>query len=475
MHTFEQLGLNEKLAKSVAFAGYKTPTPIQVEAIPVLLEGRDLLGSAQTGTGKTAAFAIPILQHIFETVDHTERRKVTALVLAPTRELVTQIAENFSTYAKYINIKNTTIYGGVSQKRQEEALRKGVDVVVATPGRLMDLMEQKIISLKDVKYLVLDEADQMLDMGFIRDIRKIVSHIPKERQSMLFSATMPKEIEKLANEMLIDPVRIAIAPVTKTLDIITQRVYHVAKKQKPNLLVHLIDEEKMKRVLVFTRTKRNADRLVKDLLSRNISSEPIHGNKSQAARDKALANFKSGKTKILVATDVAARGIDIGGLDYVFNYELPEVPETFIHRIGRTGRAGSSGQAIAFADPAELPLLKDIEKHIQMKIQVLPHPFMVEKVVTEEVKTSGTKLKSQKESLKAMTTTDVKHSPSPFKLNDLNSKKEKPKNKKKEEKIPDYLKFKGYESKKKKNNTKKNDAFEQYKKKKNPSYQLKGK
>lgn len=451
MYTFKDLGLNEKLAKSVAFVGYTEPTPIQVEAIPHLLNKKDLLGSAQTGTGKTAAFAIPILQHIYETLDFTKPRKIQALVIAPTRELVTQIGENFTKYSKFLNIKNTTIYGGVSQKRQEEALRKGIDVLIATPGRLMDLMNQGIVKLHDVKYLVLDEADQMLDMGFIKDIRKIIAEIPTSRQSMLFSATMPKEIEKLANEMLIDPVRVAVAPVTKTLDIISQRVYHVRKKQKVSLLIHLLQTEAMKRVLVFVRTKRNADRLVKQLALEGIQAEPIHGNKSQAARDRALSNFKTGKTKILIATDVASRGLDINGLDYVFNYELPEVPETFIHRIGRTGRAGNVGEAIALVAEDEKDLLKDIEKHINLKIQVFPHPFIeqniIEKpVVVEEKKQNNTKAQN------------------------------KQKNKsKKQDKRPDYLKFKGYEPKKKKEAKKNNEAFEQYKKKKNPNYQMKGK
>src|SRR5690606_2569187 len=309
--TFKDLNIIESIERALLQTGYTEPTQIQTEAIPVLLEKRDLLGSAQTGTGKTAAFAIPILQNIFATKEHRGEGLLKALILTPTRELATQISENFTIYSKFLNITNTTIYGGVSQKRQEEAIKKGVDVVIATPGRLQDLMNQGIINLKNVEYLVLDEADQMLDMGFIKDVLKIIAKVPKERQTMLFSATMPKAIESLANEILNNPVRIAVAPVTQTLDTISQSVYHVPKKQKTNLLLHLIEEKHMKSVLVFTRTKHNANKLVKELIIAKQVAEPIHGSKSQSHREKALLNFKKGITKILVATDIAARGLDI--------------------------------------------------------------------------------------------------------------------------------------------------------------------
>lgn len=458
--TFESLGIIDRILKSVVLAGYKEPTPIQVDAIPVLLEKKDLLGSAQTGTGKTAAFAIPILQNIFQNNDLTKVRQIEALVLTPTRELATQIAENFTIYSKYLNIKNTTVFGGVSQKKQEEALRKGVDVLIATPGRLQDLMNQGIISLNHVKYLVLDEADQMLDMGFIKDVKNILKVIPTDRQTMLFSATMPKSIELLAKEILKDPVRIAITPVTKTLDLINQTVYHVAKKQKTKLLVQLIHEMNMTSVLVFTRTKHNANRVVKELALENVVAEPIHGNKSQQARERALSNLKSGKTKILVATDIAARGIDIEALDYVFNYDLPQVPETYIHRIGRTGRAGLSGKTIAFCDPAEMKLLQDIEKHIQTKIKVIQHDFVGQDIKTVVVESTK-----------------------------ISSKKTGKDGKKIDTKYPDYLKFRNYKKKDEKKNSSSDSkkdgkvksgktgstAFEKYQKKKNPYYQTKSK
>lgn len=376
MKKFEQLEIIEPILRAITQAGYLNPTPIQEEAIPLLLKGKDVLGSAQTGTGKTAAFAIPILQQIFLSQNKNEKKLIRALVLAPTRELAIQTADNFTVYAKYINIRNVVIYGGVPQKRQEIALSKGIDILVATPGRLLDLINQKIIHLDQVEFLVLDEADQMLDMGFIKDVKKIVGFVKKDRQTMLFSATMPKSIEVLSQQILKKPIRIAVTPVTETLDMINQCLYHVAKKQKTNLLIHLIFENKMDSVLVFSRTKHGANRIVKELLNSNIKAEAIHGNKSQSAREKALANFKSGRTNVLVATDIAARGIDIEALSYVFNYDLPEVPEVYIHRIGRTGRAGLSGKTIAFCDPQERNLLKAIEKHINTKISVVvEHPF----------------------------------------------------------------------------------------------------
>ena len=447
--TFNELNIINRIQKSLILAGYSEPTPIKVEDIPLQLEKKDILGSAQTGTGKTAAFAIPILQNIYADKNHKEDRLIKALVLTPTRELATQISENFTIYAKYLNIKNTTIYGGVSQKRQEEAIKRGVDILVATPGRLQDLMNQGIIELKHVEYLVLDEADQMLDMGFIKDVLKIVSKVPKNRQTMLFSATMPKSIEALAKEILVEPTRIAVTPVTQTLDVIEQSVYHVAKKQKTNLLLHLIREKEMKSVLVFTRTKHNANKLVKELITANCIAEPIHGSKSQSAREKALLNFKSGKTKILVATDIAARGIDIDSLDFVINYDLPQLGETYIHRIGRTGRAGLSGRAISFCDPAEKPILYDIEKHIKAKIKEVSHDF----VLVQESSSTKPEIKN---------TVD---------------KTPKKKSVTKHSKLPDHLKFKDYKKSKDKNQKdnkkKENKTFVEYQKKKNPFYQTK--
>jgi ATP-dependent RNA helicase RhlE len=440
---FSELNIIERIQKALTLSGYEAPTAIQEQAIPILLSGQDLLGSAQTGTGKTAAFAIPILQKIYETKEHKAPRKVQALILTPTRELALQIHENVKIYAKYLNIISTTIYGGVSQKRQEEALKRGVDVVIATPGRLLDLMNQKIISLQDVRYLVLDEADQMLDMGFIKDVTSIVDKTPKKRQTMLFSATMPKQIEVLSKQILVNPERIAVTPVTQTLDAITQSVYMVNKANKTLLLIDLIYTLNMKSVLVFTKTKHGANKLVKNLMNLGIESEPIHGSKSQAARERALANFKKGKTKILVATDIAARGIDIEALDYVVNFELPEVPETYIHRIGRTGRAGLSGMALSLVDPAEQKLLTQVEKHINSNIQVVGHKYQIQSQPKHREITS--------EKPKA----------------DVSRKQEKPK-----KALPDYLKFKGHKPKPKKKKSE-DKSFVNYQKKTNPYFQTK--
>lgn len=376
MEAFKALNISNAILKSVMSMGYENPTDIQVQAIPLLLEGKDLLGSAQTGTGKTAAFAIPILQMLESARKPQEKREIKALVLTPTRELANQIYDNFNQYAKYLSTRTTVIYGGVSQRRQEGELARGTDVLVATPGRLLDLMNQGIISLTKVEYLVLDEADQMLDMGFIKDVYKIIKYIPKERQTMLFSATMPKSIEALAKDILNDPIRIAVTPVAQTLDVITQELYQVSKAQKAMLLIHLIHEKNMNSVLVFTKTKHGANKVAKDLLAAGMTAEPIHGNKSQAARERALLNFKKGKTRVLVATDIAARGLDIDKLSYVFNFDLPDTPETYIHRIGRTGRAGKSGVSISFCDKTEVNLLKDIEKHIKQIVPIVEeHPY----------------------------------------------------------------------------------------------------
>lgn len=376
METFNNLGIIEPILQAIKSADYKKPTPIQAEAIPAILAKFDILGSAQTGTGKTAAFAIPIIQQIIANKASNEAKVIKALILTPTRELASQVAADFITYSKYVDLKTTVIFGGVHQKSQQTAIKRGVDILVATPGRLMDLMKQGIISLANIEYFVLDEADQMLDMGFIKDVYKIIKKMPKERQTMLFSATMPKAIEQLSRDLLKNPIRISVTPVNKTLDVISQELYYVSRKNKTALLIDLIKEKKMKSVLVFTRTKANANKLVTDLKNNRLSAEAIHGNKSQRAREKALSDFKVGKVKILVATDIAARGIDISELSFVVNYNLPEVAETYIHRIGRTGRAGESGSSISFCDELEKGLLNDIEKHIKMKIDVIKnHPY----------------------------------------------------------------------------------------------------
>ncbi|MDY0210980.1 MAG: DEAD/DEAH box helicase [Acholeplasma sp.] len=369
--TFESLNIIEPILKAVAKMGYESPSPIQEASIPVLLEGSDLLASAQTGTGKTAAFAIPIIQAIHQ-LERREFKKpyIHALVLAPTRELAEQIKDNFRYYSEYLNIKTEVIYGGVSQKNQEKALIKGVDVLVATPGRLLDLMGQNLISLSNVKYFVLDEADRMLDMGFIHDVRKIVSHIPNKRQTALFSATMPSEIIKLSNELLKEPKRIEITPPEAMIDKIEQRLFRVSKKDKVKLLLDLLVNPKLQSVLVFTRTKHGANKLVKDLSAYGVKLSAIHGNKSQNQRLQALQDFKNGKIRVLVATDIAARGIDIDELSHVVNFDLPETPETYVHRMGRTGRAGLSGEAYSFCCQDEVNLLSAIEKHIKMPIPV---------------------------------------------------------------------------------------------------------
>ncbi len=367
---FQDLNLIEPIQKALTEKGYLIPSPIQEQAIPVLLKNKDVLGSAQTGTGKTAAFALPILQNLYkEKQSQTHpKRKISTLVLAPTRELALQIYDNFIEYSKYLDINTTVIFGGVKQSNQVKELNRGTDILVATPGRLLDLIQQKIVSLLDVDYLVLDEADRMLDMGFIKDVKRIVKMVKAKRQTMLFSATMPKEIINLANQLLQDPVRIQITPVEETLDVINQSVYFIPKKEKIKLLIHLLKNKELKSVLVFSRTKYGANYIVRDLNQAGIQVSAIHGNKSQSARQKALNAFKNKEIRVLVATDIAARGIDVDDLSHVVNYDLPEVPETYIHRIGRTGRAGRGGVAIAFCSPEQFDLLKAIEKHIDMKI-----------------------------------------------------------------------------------------------------------
>ena len=376
--TFEDLNIIEPILKALKAEGYTHPTPIQEQSIPILLRGKDLLGCAQTGTGKTAAFAVPILQHIYNNIKFSKGdRKIKALIVTPTRELAIQIADSFTAYGKFTGIKNNVIFGGVKQHAQTVALRRGVDILVATPGRLLDLMQQGIISLKDIEYFVLDEADQMLDMGFIHDIRKIIAKLPRDRQSLFFSATMPNDIIDLSRKILGNPEKVSVKPEQATAERIDQAVYFVSKKSKIKLLAHLLQTKKVDSTLVFSRTKHGANKIVKLLDREGIKAEAIHGNKSQVARQKALGNFKNGTTNVLVATDIAARGIDIDELSLVVNYDLPNISETYVHRIGRTGRAKASGMAISFCDQEERAYLKDIEKLIKQKIPVVrEHPFI---------------------------------------------------------------------------------------------------
>jgi ATP-dependent RNA helicase RhlE len=375
--TFKELYLIEPIQKALRNEGYDEPTPIQIEAIPALLEGKDLLGCAQTGTGKTAAFAIPILQRLYaERQSSNESRQIKALIIAPTRELAIQISDSFKAYGRFLGLKTVVINGGVSQHPQTRELRAGVDILVATPGRLLDLINQRFISLKNVKYFVLDEADLMLDMGMLKDVRKIITYIPRVRQTMFFSATMPTEIGELANSILSNPVRIDITPESPTVDVIEQSVYFVDKINKVNLLINILKNNIIDSALVFSRTKHGANKIAASLEKAGFSTEAIHGNKSQNARQLALNNFKERKTRILIATDIAARGLDIEELSHVINYDLPEVAETYVHRIGRTGRAGLGGKAISFCDYEEKPLLRSIQKLISKNItEVTDHPF----------------------------------------------------------------------------------------------------
>jgi ATP-dependent RNA helicase RhlE len=375
--TFKELGLAEPILKALEAEGYTTPTPIQEKAIPILLKGKDLLGVAQTGTGKTAAFGIPILHHLYEGISlRQNKRKIKALVVTPTRELAIQIGESFTAYGKHTGLRNTVIFGGVKQGKQVNALRGGIDILIATPGRLLDLMNQGFITFRDLEFVVLDEADQMLDMGFIHDIKKIIAKLPPQRQSLFFSATMPKTIVELSTKMLGDFERVTIKPEQATAEKVEQGVYFVSKPNKPKLLVHLLQEKLNESVLVFSRTKHGANKIVKKLAQADIRSAAIHGNKSQAARQKALGAFKDGKLKVLVATDIAARGIDVEELSLVVNYDLPNVSETYVHRIGRTGRASASGIALSFCDLEERAYLRDIEKLIKQQVPRMPeHPF----------------------------------------------------------------------------------------------------
>jgi ATP-dependent RNA helicase RhlE len=383
--SFQHLNLIEPLLKALDNEGYTTPTPIQQQAIPLLLQRKDLLGCAQTGTGKTAAFALPILQLLCEdaagvTAETRQGgpRPIRALVLTPTRELAIQIDESFAAYGKYTGMKHLVIFGGVPQQSQVQALQRGTDILVATPGRLLDLIDQRFISLRDIRYFVLDEADRMLDMGFIHDVRKVLKMLPPKRHSLFFSATMPAEIQKLADTILVNPAKVEVTPVSSTADTIQQSLYFVEKKDKRSLLLHILKNTAIPTALVFTRTKHGADKVAQGLVRAGIRAEAIHGNKSQNARQRALLNFKSRQTRILVATDIAARGIDIDELTHVINFELPNVPETYVHRIGRTGRAGANGIALSFCDEEEREYLRDIQKLIAKPIPVVEdHPHVM--------------------------------------------------------------------------------------------------
>ncbi|MDD4496274.1 MAG: DEAD/DEAH box helicase [Eubacteriales bacterium] len=368
---FEEMNIIAPILKAIKAVGYTEPTAIQEKAIPVILEGRDLIGCAQTGTGKTAAFSVPVLQILYKKARKgNETRSIRALILTPTRELAAQIDESLTTYGKYTGLRHTVVYGGVSQFPQTRALKAGVDILVATPGRLLDLMNQKFIDLSSVEFFVLDEADRMLDMGFMPDVKRIMSKLPEKRQTLLFSATIPAEITKLSNTILTDPVRVEISPSATPVDSIEQSVYFVDQKDKKSLLIKLLKNTDIDLALVFTRTKHGADRVVKILEKEKIAAQAIHGDKSQGARQMALKNFKQKRTRVLVATDIASRGIDVQELSYVINYDMPSEPETYVHRIGRTGRAGLSGTALSFCGSDERRYLRDIQKLISRKIPV---------------------------------------------------------------------------------------------------------
>ncbi|WP_224247767.1 DEAD/DEAH box helicase [Hyalangium gracile] len=376
--TFDELKLAEPLLRAVKEEGYTTPTPIQQQAIPPALEGRDVLGCAQTGTGKTAAFALPILHRLStgRPVPPAHGRPIRALILTPTRELASQIVESFQAYGRFTKLTWAVIFGGVGQNAQEQALRRGVDVLVATPGRLLDLMSQGFVSYKALEVFVLDEADRMLDMGFIHDVKRVIAQLPQKRQTLFFSATMPPEIQALSKSLLKDPARVEVVPQSTTAEKVDQKLYFVEREQKRHLLVHLLGDTTIRRALVFTRTKHGANRVTKQLMAARITAEAIHGNKSQNARERALDSFKDGSCRVLVATDIAARGIDIEGITHVINFDLPNIPESYVHRIGRTGRAGAAGIALSFCDTEERAYLKDIERTIRRHVPVVTdHPF----------------------------------------------------------------------------------------------------
>tara|TARA_B100000497_G_scaffold46345_1_gene53659 strand:- start:2222 stop:3472 length:1251 start_codon:yes stop_codon:yes gene_type:complete len=396
--TFEDLKLIPSILKALDDENYSSPTSIQAKAIPLVLDGKDVLGTAQTGTGKTAAFAIPIIQHLAHKDHPSEKRKVSSLIVTPTRELAIQIGESITAYAKYTSIRNTVIFGGVKQGTQTNALQKGVDILVATPGRLLDLMDQGFISLVDVKYFVLDEADRMLDMGFIHDIKKLLARLPKQRQSLFFSATMPKSIVTLSSEILNQPEKVSVNAVSSTAETIQQYLYTTNKSSKMNLLLHILKNAEIEQVLLFSRTKHGANRIVRKLQKEKIGAAAIHGDRSQNQRQKALKDFKEGNVRVLVATDIAARGIDIDKLRYVINYDIPNEPETYVHRIGRCGRAGEEGVSISMTDAEENSYIKDIEKLIKQKIQIVDdNPFpQTDKPMTAAEKKEFEKEKNRK-------------------------------------------------------------------------------
>jgi len=377
---FKDLNLIKPILDALDEEGYTNPTPIQQQAIPTILTGKDLLGCAQTGTGKTAAFAIPMLQQLAKpiTMQGHGQRPIRALVLTPTRELAIQIQESFNAYGRHLRLRNLVIFGGVNQNPQVDALRRGVDILVATPGRLLDLYSQGHIRLNDIEIFVLDEADRMLDMGFVHDVKRVITKLPQKRQTLFFSATMPPEIQSLAGSILSNPAKVEVTPVSSTADTIQQYLYYVEKQNKKSLLTHILKDASIQTALVFTRTKHGADKVVKDLVKVGISAEAIHGNKSQNARQRALGNFKSRVTRVLVATDIAARGIDVDELSHVINYEIPEIPETYVHRIGRTGRAGLNGVSFSFCDKEETSDLRDIQKLIGKQIPLVEdHPYHI--------------------------------------------------------------------------------------------------
>ncbi len=405
--SFEKLKLIKPIQTALVNEGYTTPTPIQQQAIPIILERKDLLGCAQTGTGKTAAFAIPILQILSEEKEHSkshkqfhhakDKRRIRALVVTPTRELAVQVSESFSVYGKHTGLKNTVVFGGVSQFAQTDKLKRGVDILIATPGRLLDLVNQNYIDLSHISMFVLDEADRMLDMGFIHDVKKIIAKLPAKRQSLFFSATIPDEIVKLSKTILTDPVKIDITPKSVTVEVVKQAVYFVSRTDKKKLLIHILKNEDVASALVFTRTKRGADTVSRFLTEAKINNAAIHGDKSQGARQKALDSFKSMRTKVLVATDIAARGIDIEKLSHVFNYDIPEFSETYIHRIGRTGRAGLGGTALSFCDAEERYYLKEINKLIKTPIPIIEdHPFPSSETILKNAEKPERKFRASK-------------------------------------------------------------------------------
>jgi ATP-dependent RNA helicase RhlE len=387
---FKDLKIIEPILRALEDNQYTTPTPIQQQAIPFVLNRRDILGSAQTGTGKTAAFAVPILQHLYnDKHKNSGRRKIRSLIVTPTRELAIQIDESFTSYGKYTGLRNTVVFGGVNQGPQTTLLNKGVDILIATPGRLLDLMNQGYISLKDIEYFVLDEADRMLDMGFINDIKKIIAKLPTKRQSLYFSATMPDSIVELSKKILNNPVKVNVSPVSSTAETIQQYLYYTNRSDKNNLLIHILQDENIDHVLIFSRTKHGADRIARNLKKKKIKAEAIHGDKSQNQRQKALSLFKERRIRVLVATDIAARGIDIDKLRFVINFDIPNIAETYVHRIGRSGRAGEEGVSISICEPEENVYVKDIEKLINRKIEVVednPYPQTEKPMTTSEKK-----------------------------------------------------------------------------------------